>query len=257
MNKHFEEVKEKGVVTGHKCKVCAANKPSKDIVIAKCKGGSTYNRTRHRDSALLTDKDKKDARRLLEKEAIEMAAAADSSEVERPSKSRKEEVITDPRYLRFELEKEQREEARKARRGQGAGGASEKDAAAESSDDDMQVDTHVAVRDEVERYFKLKITAVASPIRWWRDKRAAFPTLSRLAAKYLSVPASSASVERVFSQAGLTLTKLRTRMSTELLEELLIIKYHHFAGLKYYTVKQWAEIEKLIEEEEEEVVVVV
>jgi hypothetical protein len=45
------------------------------------------------------------------------------------------------------------------------------------------------------------------PLDWWRLHQHDFVYLSKLAAKYLSIPATSAPSERVFSTAGLTIAK--------------------------------------------------
>jgi len=49
-----------------------------------------------------------------------------------------------------------------------------------------------------------------------------FPTLRRLATKYLSIPATSASVERLFSTAGAIIRARRNRLSPETVEALLL-----------------------------------
>lgn len=91
------------------------------------------------------------------------------------------------------------------------------------------------------RYFAMDvdIDEIRSPLEWWRVHRGAFPILSKLAARYLTIPASSASCERVFSQAGLTLTKLRNRMDVDLLEALMTIKYQHQDDWQYVTPAEW------------------
>ena len=47
-----------------------------------------------------------------------------------------------------------------------------------------------------------------SPLDYWRVKSSDHPTLASLARQVFSVPATSAPVERVFSQASKTLTSL-------------------------------------------------
>ena len=51
-----------------------------------------------------------------------------------------------------------------------------------------------------------------------------FPTIQPLFERLLCVPASSAPVERVFSQSGLILSARRARMSNSLLETLVFTK---------------------------------
>ena len=52
---------------------------------------------------------------------------------------------------------------------------------------------------------------------WWRAKKEEYPTLERLAKKYLGVPGTSTQVERVFSWMGWLLNKRRLSMSGETL----------------------------------------
>ena len=48
---------------------------------------------------------------------------------------------------------------------------------------------------------------------WWKAKKEEYPTLARLARKYLCVPGTSTQAERVFSCMGLLLNKRRLSKS--------------------------------------------
>lgn len=63
----------------------------------------------------------------------------------------------------------------------------------------------------------------ACPLTWWRQHENDFPYLSKLAAKYLSIPATSAPAERVFSTAGLTIAKDRARLDPDRANELVFM----------------------------------
>ena len=52
-----------------------------------------------------------------------------------------------------------------------------------------------------------------SPIlKWWKEHAVLFPYLSQVARRYLAMPATSASVERLFSVAGQVVTAKRNRL---------------------------------------------
>lgn len=61
------------------------------------------------------------------------------------------------------------------------------------------------------------------PLQWWRQRLETYPLLAVVARKWLAVPASSASSERVFSSAGLTVTKLRNRLKPKRVAELVFL----------------------------------
>lgn len=54
-----------------------------------------------------------------------------------------------------------------------------------------------------------------------------YKTLAKLAVKYLCIPATSAAVERVFSQSGFLFRPHRARMSRKTLEHLTLLKCNH------------------------------
>ena len=59
---------------------------------------------------------------------------------------------------------------------------------------------------------------VHSPIlKWWKEHAVLFPYLSQVARRYLAMPATSASVERLFSVAGQVVTAKRNSLHVTLL----------------------------------------
>ena len=53
------------------------------------------------------------------------------------------------------------------------------------------------------------------PLLWWREWKGKYPTVVRLARKYLAIPATSVEAERCFSALGLILSKRRLAMTAE------------------------------------------
>ena len=51
-----------------------------------------------------------------------------------------------------------------------------------------------------------------NPLLWWATNAQRFPRVSALAAKYLAIQATSASSERLFSTAGLTIANDRAAL---------------------------------------------
>lgn len=62
------------------------------------------------------------------------------------------------------------------------------------------------------------------PLSFWKLKEGEYPILAQITKKLFSVPATSAPVERVFSQAGKNLTPLRSRLLPRHFETLLYLK---------------------------------
>ena len=60
-------------------------------------------------------------------------------------------------------------------------------------------------------------------LNWWRNHKTMLPLLSKLARKYLGIPATSTQSERVFSAGGRVCSSSRTSLETGKVESLVII----------------------------------
>ena len=85
----------------------------------------------------------------------------------------------------------------------------------------MQFTAHQRVEDKLARFVNEPIlnffmnNKLSDPLEWWKDRAAKFPTLSRLARMILTIPATSAPSERIFSKAQRILGKLQSRTNPE------------------------------------------
>ena len=61
-------------------------------------------------------------------------------------------------------------------------------------------------------------------LKWWRAEAPKYPNLARLARRVLCVPATSAPSERLFSVAGLTVSKNRSRLSDNAVTLLVFLR---------------------------------
>lgn len=64
----------------------------------------------------------------------------------------------------------------------------------------------------------------SNPLIWWKAHTHQYPLLSKLAKKYLGVPATSVASERVFSTAGDIVTAQRAALSPEHVDRLIFLK---------------------------------
>lgn len=82
--------------------------------------------------------------------------------------------------------------------------------------------SQVKALEEVEDYLRLPLLEESDdPLCFWKFNWARFPILSHLAIRFLSFPATSGSVERLFSVAGAIGRARRARITTTNLEHLL------------------------------------
>ena len=69
----------------------------------------------------------------------------------------------------------------------------------------------------------VKTRIVCCPLKWWKEQENIFPNIARLARRILCIPATSAPVERVFSTAGNTITKKRSRLACEKAGDIIFL----------------------------------
>ena len=80
------------------------------------------------------------------------------------------------------------------------------------------------VEKEVDSYLKDPPPLLdSSPTEWWKTNESRFPRLAILARQYLCIPATSVPCERVFSAAGLTVTRLRSRLTPEHVDMIIFL----------------------------------
>ena len=66
------------------------------------------------------------------------------------------------------------------------------------------------------------------PLNWWSVNATNYPIISVLAKKYLAIPASSASSERVFSTAKNITDKKRWRLLPERLHKTIFLRHNQY-----------------------------
>lgn len=87
---------------------------------------------------------------------------------------------------------------------------------------------------EVDEYLSLpRDNKFQSPLTYWKINEPRFPHLAKLAAKYLSLPATSGSVERLFSIAGYIQRAERSSLTTANVEKLLICRESLLSRVKF------------------------
>ncbi|XP_065199166.1 zinc finger BED domain-containing protein 4-like [Sycon ciliatum] len=84
---------------------------------------------------------------------------------------------------------------------------------------------------EVTQFFTEKqVGSSVDPLDWWRTNADRFPTMARLAKRVLCIPATSVPSERVFSAAGIIVSKLRASLTHENVDALVFL--HANSGLQ-------------------------
>jgi len=80
---------------------------------------------------------------------------------------------------------------------------------------------------EIDNYLNELITPIppenTDVYQWWRTNKTFFPILSRMARKYLSIPATSVPSEQLFADAGNKIASKRNR-PPEVVSQLLFVK---------------------------------
>ena len=82
----------------------------------------------------------------------------------------------------------------------------------------------VAADAQLEAYLALpqiKYKTERDATDWWKDHAKKFPNVAVMARQYLGCPASSASVERLFSQVGIAFAAKRKSAQADTLEDMM------------------------------------
>ena len=85
--------------------------------------------------------------------------------------------------------------------------------------------------DELDHFLNSDVILVDDALQWWYDHRTTYPWLSRMALDYLTIPATSVAVERVFSHGWLLLTHVRNGMSAQTLRSVMCLGEWSMLGL--------------------------
>ncbi|KAJ8012541.1 hypothetical protein DPEC_G00043890 [Dallia pectoralis] len=76
---------------------------------------------------------------------------------------------------------------------------------------------------ELSSYLSPVLDSEENPLEWWGKHHVHFPNLSKVAKKYLSIPATSSPSERVFSSGGNIVTCLRSCLKPEKVNMLVFL----------------------------------
>ncbi|XP_048857121.1 E3 SUMO-protein ligase ZBED1-like isoform X1 [Brienomyrus brachyistius] len=83
---------------------------------------------------------------------------------------------------------------------------------------------HAIAEEEMTRYLgSPPLSLSEDPLNWWHVNKVSFPLLSKMAKRYLCIPATSVSAERVFSTAGDIVTAQRSTLTPEHVDQLLFL----------------------------------
>jgi hypothetical protein len=144
--------------------------------------------------------------RFTEERALQNDTAATERKSDLPAKRQKKLALGDRTYFMNSIAYE--------------------DSSAEESDETSSSSLCERIKAELEFYIKEKISQTEGEefrvLDWWAKNQSKYPHLAEMARVYLSAFASSADVERLFSNAGQILTKLRTSMKPAKMEQVLV-----------------------------------
>jgi len=87
--------------------------------------------------------------------------------------------------------------------------------------------SHVSTTEELNQYMADKpLQRDMMPLDWWKSNVHRYPRLASLSQKILTIPATSTPSERIFSTAGLTVTKLRSCIKPKNVDALIFLNHN-------------------------------
>ena len=90
-------------------------------------------------------------------------------------------------------------------------------------DDDYVDDSEATERTRYDEYRLSPITASMDVLSFWNYVRQELPNLAKIARDILAVQVTSAASERVFSVAGHIITKRRSQLSSQSVDDLILL----------------------------------
>lgn len=97
---------------------------------------------------------------------------------------------------------------------------------AHKSQRNLTVDASIS--DQISKYFSdIQDPCSDSALVFWSKNKDRYPQLHALAVKLLSVPASSAPVERIFSRGGLIMRPHHARLGSRMVSSLIFLKSNY------------------------------
>ena len=94
--------------------------------------------------------------------------------------------------------------------------------------DATQVSPKLSAREELEQYFSERpVSRKDHPLTWWKANGQRFHRLAKVAQDILAIPATSTPSERIFSAAGLTVTKFCTCLKPSNVDALVFLNKNH------------------------------
>ena len=98
---------------------------------------------------------------------------------------------------------------------------------ADSDDSSSDEATPAAAEDELAAYLALpqvRLKDVDNPLEWWKQHAEEYPNVAVMARQYSGCPASSAAVERLFSQVGIAWSAKRKRGQAGTIEDIMFAR---------------------------------
>ena len=125
----------------------------------------------------------------------------------------------------------------------------------DDEDDDIFISKNLNKEEEYTEYIKESTISNKdiNPLDYWKQNSYRFPILSILARRYLAIPATSASIERIFSISNNIITKSRNRLLPNTIKQLILLKNWRLQDFKKLNIEEEEFISEEEEEEEEEV----
>ena len=79
-------------------------------------------------------------------------------------------------------------------------------------------------KDEYEQFKQEpSISFEDDPLKWWAVKQSRYPTIAKLATRYLMIPATSVPCESLFSYAGHLVNKKRTSLTSDSVRDIMFL----------------------------------